>query len=227
MPRILIVDDDPKLRGVLRRWLAERGFESEEAASGEQALERLGDTSSGRFALILLDVMLPGLDGPEVLRRLRDASDSTPTIFVTARDAVEERVSGLELGADDYVIKPFDFNELMARIEAVLRRREDLPVLRRGPLEVRVAERRVTLDGRAVELSQKELALLLALLEARGEVLERSEILRRVWGIDFDPQTNLVDVYVARLRRRLAPRGARMIQTVRGRGYRLVQDDED
>lgn len=227
MVRILIVDDDPKLRSLLHRGLADHEMESEEVSSGEEALALLDAQDGARFDLILLDVMMPGSDGWEVLEKLRERADNTPTIFVTARDAVEERVKGLELGADDYIIKPFDFSELVARIEAVLRRRESLPILTRGPLSISVAERTVAVGGETHELSLKEFGLLMALVQAEGEIVERSELLEKVWGIDFDPQTNLVDVFIARLRNRLRPHGAKLIRTVRGKGYRLVTVEND
>jgi two-component system copper resistance phosphate regulon response regulator CusR len=227
MVRILIVDDDPKFRRVLREGLANCGIESEEAPDGAAALELLERSAKANFDLMLLDVMMPKASGWEVLERLRSRQDNLPTIFVTARDAVEERVKGLELGADDYIIKPFEFSELLARIEAVIRRRGNIPVITRGPLTIDLLERAVTINGTSHELSTKEFDLLLALARARGEVVARSELLKEVWGIEFDPETNLVDVFVARLRRRLRPDGSRLIQTVRGQGYCLVEPSDD
>ncbi|MFT7670260.1 MAG: DNA-binding response OmpR family regulator [Planctomycetota bacterium] len=227
MTRILIVDDDPKLRSVIQRGLAGHGIESEVASTGDEALARLADHDQDRFDLVLLDVMMPGVDGWEVLSQMRSRDDRTPAIFVTARDAVEERVKGLELGGDDYIIKPFDFSELLARIEAVLRRRETMPKITRGPLVIHLAERSVVIRGEKRELSSKEFDLLLALARADGAVVDRSELRHTVWGIDFDPETNVVDVFIARLRNRLRPYGARLIQTVRGQGYYLSTDDDE
>lgn len=227
MVRVLVVDDDPKLREYLREGLADNGIDCEGADHGEAALAMLEVPGAAPFDLMLLDVMMPHSNGWEVLKRLRDRGDSLPIIFVTARDAVEERVRGLELGADDYIIKPFEFSELLARIEAVLRRRDQVPEYRYGPLCIDLAEHTVTLDGERRELSTKEYDLLLALARSKGRVLSRIELLRRVWGIEFDPQTNMVDVFVARLRRRLGPKGARLIRTVRGEGYALDERIDD
>lgn len=223
MVRVLVVDDDPKFRSFLREGLADCGIESEEVAHGAAALDLLQETTRGYFDLMLLDVMMPQASGWSVLESLRNRDDNIPTIFVTARDAVEERVRGLELGADDYIIKPFEFTELLARIEAVIRRREHIPVITRGPLRISLAERKVEVGGTSHELSTKEFDLLLALARAKGEVVDRAELLKEVWGIEFDPETNLVDVFIARLRRRLRPHGARLIRTVRGQGYCLIE----
>ena len=222
MVRILVVDDDPKLRKFLREGLADCGIDSAEAADGDAALAALGATGSAAFDLMLLDVMMPGSSGWDVLERLRERDNEIPTIFLTARDAVEDRVRGLELGADDYIIKPFEFTELLARIDAVIRRREAVPSVTVGPMHIDMLQRVVSIEGTAHELSTKEFDLLLALARARGRVLTRVELLKTVWGIEFDPETNMVDVFIARLRRRLQPHGARLIRTVRGEGYHLV-----
>ncbi len=227
MTRVLIVDDDPKLCDLLHRGLARHGIESEVASSGNSALEQLEASGPGAFDLVLLDVMMPGMDGWDVLERMRAASNDTPTIFVTARDAVEERVKGLDLGADDYIIKPFEFTELLARIEAVLRRRAMVPQMSYGPITINRLSRTATIEGEERALSSKEFDLLIALTEASGQVLTRSELLERVWGIDFDTETNIVDVFIARVRGRLRPCGARMIQTVRGQGYRFSAEEID
>ena len=140
---------------------------------------------------------------------------------------MEERVKGLELGADDYIIKPFEFSELLARVEAVIRRREHIPIIQRGPLTFDLVERSVELEGKTHELSTKEFDLLLVLARANGEVVGRAELLKSVWGIEFDPETNMVDVIIARLRRRLRPAGAELIRTVRGEGYCLLDSEDD
>jgi len=227
MVRILVVDDDPKLRGYVREGLADSGIESDEAPHGEAAIELLTKADPGHYDLLLLDVMMPGASGWEVLEQLRKQQNQIPTIFVTARDAVEERVKGLELGADDYIIKPFEFSELLARVEAVIRRREHIPIIQRGPLTFDLVERSVELEGKTHELSTKEFDLLLVLARANGEVVGRAELLKSVWGIEFDPETNMVDVIIARLRRRLRPAGAELIRTVRGEGYCLLDSEDD
>ena len=219
--RILVVDDDPKLRDYVQEGLRSSGIECAAAESGEGALELLrGDPKS--FDLILLDVMLPVKTGWDLLMDLREQGRETPVIFVTARDTVEERVRGLKLGADDYVIKPFAFNELLARIEVVLRRRRMMP-----PIEVRDMRldlgKRVAYRGESkVDLSPREFDLLLALARAEGRTLSRAELLRDVWGFEREPETNLVDVHIGRLRRKLDRHGPPLIETVRGSGYRVA-----
>jgi two-component system, OmpR family, copper resistance phosphate regulon response regulator CusR len=227
MIRVLVVDDDPRFRAYLRSGLTSSGIESEEAPDGYAALEVLQSGESGHFDLILLDVMMPESSGWQILEQLRARGDETPTIFVTARDAVEERVKGLELGADDYIIKPFDLSELLARVEAVIRRRSFKPLVESGSLRIDLVRRSVSSDEGVFELATKEFDLLLALVRAQGRVLSRTELLKEVWGIEFDPETNLVDVYIARLRRRLRSEGPGWIVTVRGQGYRFEQDPDD
>jgi DNA-binding response OmpR family regulator len=219
--RILIVDDDPKLRSYVCAGLAQSGIEGVAAADGESALSVLQSDARG-FDMILLDVMMPALSGWELLHDLRERGRETPVIFVTARDSVEERVRGLRLGADDYVIKPFAFQELLARIEVVLRRRKQLPPIQVADLRLDLARRSARRGEQPIELSPREFDLLLALSRAEGRVLSRAELLREVWGIDSEPSTNLVDVHIGRLRRKLDAHGAPLIQTVRGEGYRLA-----
>jgi len=221
MARILVVDDDPKFRSYVRAGLEESGHESAEVPDGQAAIDLLSDPATEHFDILLLDVMMPGSSGWDVLETLRGRQNRIPTIFVTARDDVDERVRGLQLGADDYIIKPFAFRELLARVEAVIRRREYEPELERGNLRIDLVHRRVFIGEREYELARKEFDLLLALVEADGAVLDRATLLKLVWGIEFDPETNVVDVYVARLRRRLRPDGPTLIETVRGEGYRL------
>lgn len=218
---ILIVDDDPRLRDTLSRGLEHVGHDVRTAADGDEAERMLAAEPAD---LVLLDVMMPGRDGWQVLDDLRADGLETPVIFLTARDAVDERVRGLTAGADDYLSKPFAFEELAARIEAVARRREHLPTIECGPFRIDPGRRIVTLDGRRLELAPREFDLLLALARAHGRALGREELLREVWGIDFDPGTNTVDVHVARLRRRLAPRGKELIETEVGVGYRLTTE---
>ncbi len=217
--RILLVDDDPKLRRYVQRGLEEHGLACETAADAAEA--RTCVARGGPFDLLLLDVLMPGEDGWRLLEELRAGGDPTPVIFLTAVAGVDDRVRGLRLGADDYVSKPFELRELLARIEAVLRRRDALLPLVVGDLRLDRAHRVLERDGQRIETSPREFELLQALAEARGEVLSRAELLRRVWGIGFDPETNVVEVAIARLRRRLRSGGRAHIETVTGKGYRL------
>ncbi len=220
--RILVVDDDAKLRGYVSVGLRESGHACETAADGAEALRVLTRPGAEPFDAILLDVMMPGRDGWELLHDLRAAGRETPVIFVTARDAVQERVKGLQLGADDYIIKPFAFEELLARIEAVVRRRNALGPVEYADLRVDAARRAVWRAGKPVELSPREFDLLRTLLLHREKVVTRTDLLKQVWGIEFDPGTNVVDVHVARLRRKLERQGRPLVRTVRGEGYMLA-----
>jgi len=222
---LVLVDDDPKLCRTLQRGFEEHGDVCETFESGEAALERLRDPDFARPDVVLLDVMLPNIDGWDVLRRLRDGGEQVPVIYLTARHAVDERVRGLELGADDYVIKPFEFTELLARVQAVLRRRSGRAPLTVGALVLDLDARRATLAGRRLELGEKEFRFLAALAAEPERTFDRPELLRRVWEIEFDPGTNVVDVLVARLRRKLAPHPG-TIQTVPGEGYRIAVTTE-
>jgi two-component system copper resistance phosphate regulon response regulator CusR len=221
MVHLLLVDDDPKFRNTIQRGLGESGMQVETAASGEAASELLRERGPGTFDLLLLDVMLPRSTGWDVLEELRRRGDQTPVIFLTARSAVEERVKGLMLGADDYVIKPFEFSELLARIEAVHRRHSRAANLVVGVLSLDLERRVVECRGVRIEMSPREFELLLALARAKGRVLTRSELLAKVWGMEFDPGTNVVNVLVARLRRRLDVWAPNLIRTVVGEGYVL------
>jgi len=218
--KVLIVDDDPKLRRYLADGLAESGIAVTGAASAAEARAALA--ADPTTELILLDVMMPGEDGWEFLSDLRSRRDARPVIFLTARQAVDERVRGLKLGADDYVIKPFDLEELLARIEAVTRRRELASANREiGELSIDVPARRVAGPTGPLDLSPKELDLLLELAREPGAVRTRAELLRNVWDIEFDPGTNVVEVAIARLRRRLLAVKSPRIETVVHEGYRL------
>jgi len=218
--RLLVVDDDPKLRSYVCAGLQESGIESTPAPDGESALEVLRNDPKG-FDLILLDVMMPAKSGWELLNELRQEGRETPVIFVTARDSVEERVKGLRLGADDYVIKPFAFSELVARVETVIRRRNSLAPVEVGDLRLDLVRRQATRAGSPVELSPREFDLLLALARDEGHVLTRARLLHDVWGMEEDQVTNLVDVHIGRLRKKLDRFGPAMIHTVRGEGYKL------
>jgi DNA-binding response OmpR family regulator len=220
---ILVVDDDPKFRSYVSRGLTESGFPCTTAPDGRAGIELLRSSAADAFDLVLLDVMMPEKSGFELLSELRGAGRDTPVIFVTARDAVLDRVRGLQLGADDYIVKPFAFDELLARIEAVVRRRYGWTTLVHGDLELDLVRRLVRRAGRAIDLSPREFDLLRAMIARRGSTATRAELLREVWGIEFDPETNVVDVHVGRLRRKLDRRGSPLIETVRGSGYRVVE----
>jgi len=219
--KILIVDDDPKIRSFVSRGLRESGIECETAEDGEGALARL---RSVPFDLVLLDAMLPGIQGWDVLAQLRGEGRSVPVIWVTARDGLEERVKGLELGGDDYVVKPFAFAELLARIQAVSRRHALSRARRVADLEIDPVSGTARRGGRLLDLTRMEYALLRMLAEHEGEALSRGELLKSVWGIEHDPGTNVVDVHVRRLRRKVdEPFSTPLIHTVRGAGYRLAE----
>ncbi|MDZ4772938.1 MAG: response regulator transcription factor [Planctomycetota bacterium] len=219
--RLLVIDDDPKFRTYISAGLRESGVECETAEDGQAALDVL-QKNERSFDLILLDVMMPKRDGWEVLMDLREKGRETPVIFVTARDAVEERVKGLQLGADDYIIKPFAFAELLARVEAVVRRRKALLPIEYGDLKLDLATRAVWRGGRSIDLSPREFDLLRVLASNSDRVMTRVELLAAVWGIHFDPETNIVDVHIARLRKKLEAHASPLIQTVRGEGYVLA-----
>lgn len=215
--RILVVDDEPNIRDTISLTLRREGFDVVLAETGLEALERMDP----RPDIVVLDIMLPGLDGLEVLRRIRMES-SVPIILLSARGEEIDRVVGLEIGADDYLTKPFDFTELMARLRALLRRSggAPAPVLRAGPVELDPAKREVRLDGSPVSLTPKEFALLEYLLRNPDRPLSRATLMEHVWGIRFDPGTNVVDVFINALRNKVDPE-RRLIRTVRGVGYMI------
>jgi DNA-binding response OmpR family regulator len=222
--RILVVEDEAEIAGYLRRGLSFEGFVVETAADGQAALiaarERPPD-------VIVLDVMIPKIDGFEVARRIRSASD-VPIIMLTARDAVPDRVQGLEVGADDYLVKPFAFEELLARIKAQLRRvqgRNTGNILRYNNLQMDTAAHETTMNGRRVELTAKEYELLELFMRHPQQVLTRDIIYDRVWGYDFGGESNIIEVYVRYLRQKLEAHGEpRLIHTVRGVGYILREE---
>ncbi len=224
--KILIVEDETKTGDYLRQGLTEAGYAVELARNGIDGLH-LGLT--GDHDLIVLDVMLPGLDGWQVLGALRQAGKSMPVLFLTARDLVEDRVKGLELGADDYLLKPFAFAELLARVRTLLRRNArgvaEPTVLEAANLSLDLLRRRATRGGQRIDLTAKEFALLELLLRRRGEVLPRSLIASQVWDMNFDSDSNVVEVAMRRLRAKVDDAfEPKLIQTVRGMGYLL--DDE-
>ncbi len=217
MSRILIAEDEARIASFIEKGLLREGFTTETASDGESAALL---AESGRFDLVILDIGLPELDGFSVLRRLRARGVSLPIVILTARDEVSDIVAGLEGGADDYVRKPFAFDELLARIRLRLREpgsAED-DVLRAGGVELDLRRRRAVVEGRAVDLTAREFALAEMFVRHPEQVLTREQLLSRVWGFDFDPGSNVVDVYVRYLRRKL---GEGRIETVRGVGYRL------
>jgi two-component system response regulator MprA len=220
--RILVVDDERAVRESLRRALALEGYEVDLAADGEEALESV---RRGEPDTLILDVLMPGLDGLEVSRRLRRAGSKVPILMLTARDAVENRVEGLDAGADDYVTKPFALEELLARVRALLRRTNaGEEVLWFADVELDPSTRQVTRDGEAIELTRTEFALLELFMLNPRQVLTRSVIFERVWGYDFGYASNSLDVYIGYLRRKTESGGRpRLIQTVRGVGYALRQ----
>ena len=219
--RILIVEDEAKTARFLKKGLSEAGFVVDVASDGRDGLEL---AKSLEFDLIILDIMLPSLDGWQILAQLRQAGNNTQVLFLTARDAVHERVRGFELGADDYLVKPFAFSELLARVRSRLRRKEARTpdVLRMADLEVDLIRRRVTRGGQRLELTAKEFLLLSLLTRRAGEVLSRTVIAEAVWDMNFDSDTNVVDVSVRRLRSKVDdPFASKLIRTVRGSGYVL------
>ena len=218
----LIIEDEPKTGEYLRQGLQEAGFAVELANHGADGLHL---ASEGDHDLLILDVMLPGLDGWQVLRQLRAQGRQMPVLLLSARDQVEDRVKGLELGADDYLVKPFSFAELLARVRTILRRgRSGLEAtsLKVADLELDLLRRRVTRAGRRIDLTAKEFGLLELLMRRQGEVLPRSLIASQVWDMNFDSDTNVIEVAMRRLRAKVDEGfSTRLIQTVRGMGYVL------
>lgn len=219
--RLLIVEDEPKTGNYLHQGLTEAGFVADLARTGTDGLHL---ARTGEYDLVVLDVMLPGLDGWQVLECLRRENNETLVLFLTARDDIADRVRGLELGADDYLVKPFAFSELLARIRTLLRRGKikELEHLQIADLELDHVKRRVTRDGQRINLTAKEFALLTLLMRRQGEVLSRALIASQVWDMNFDSDTNVVDVAIKRLRAKVDdPFPMKLIHTVRGMGYVL------
>ncbi len=222
--RILVVEDDVKTAGLLRRGLEEEGYAVDVAPDGDEAVW-MGTEND--YDAILLDVMLPGRDGFAVCRALREVGRWAPVLMLTARDAVDDRVTGLDAGADDYLPKPFSFVELLARVRALLRRgaHERPSVLQVGDLTLDPATRRVDRAGTAVDLTAKEYALLEFLMRHAGDVLSRTRIIEHVWDFAYEGDSNVVDVYIRYLREKIdRPFGTSSITTVRGAGYRFGED---
>ncbi|MDN5756232.1 MAG: response regulator transcription factor [Arthrobacter sp.] len=219
MSRILIIEDEQRISSFVAKGLKAAGLQPSVADTGEAGLRLATD---GEFEAIILDLGLPDLDGYEVLKRLRAFGLQTPVIILTARSSIDDTVTGLQSGADDYMAKPFHFEELLARLRLRLKPENstsDPALLSNGDLEMDCRGRRALLQGREVDLSAREFALAETFLRNPGQVLSREQLLSRVWGYDFDPGSNIVDVYVRYLRNKL---GAERFETVRGMGYRMV-----
>ncbi|MBX2994870.1 MAG: response regulator transcription factor [Bdellovibrionaceae bacterium] len=220
--RVLIIEDDQKIVQMLVKGFAEAGFNPQASNTGTEGLAL---AQSEQFDLLIVDVMLPGVDGFSLVSELRKTQSSTPVIFLSAKRSTEDRIEGLQRGGDDYMVKPFSFSELLARAQAVLRRTAKTPESNKltfEDLELDLLSRTVRRSGQKIELHQKEFALLECLLRDRERVLTKTQILEKVWSYDFDPQTNVVDVLVCRLRAKIDKGfGKKLIQTIRGVGYAL------
>ena len=221
--KILVVEDDKKLGGFLRKGLEARGFVVDFSSNGDEGYT-LATTRS--YDALVLDIMLPGRDGLSILRNLRDRHSTVPVLLLTARSALNERLEGLNLGADDYLTKPFYIEELVARLHALLRRAsgQQRDLIQHGDVVVNLITREVKRRGETVELTAREFALLTFLMRSPGRTFSRTQICEHVWNYHFDPGTNLVDVYVQHLRKKLSgDSGLPLIETVRGVGYRIPE----
>jgi two-component system OmpR family response regulator len=217
--KVLIVEDNPKLSSFLSRALTEEGYVAETVVDGETALSRVAQMS---YDLIILDWMLPGMDGVSVCQKLRSQGSPVPILMLTARTEISEKITALDAGADDYLPKPFDLGELLARARALTRRGANADViLRVGGLCIDRLARRATLDSQVLDLTPREFTLVSFLAREAGRVVPRSELLRQVWETSFDPGSNIVDAHIKNLREKLGG-AAKMIETVRGVGYRMV-----
>ena len=221
--RVLVVEDEVKMAALLRRGLAEQGLEVDLAADGERGLAM---AQAGAYDAVVLDVMLPGIDGFEVCRQLRLRDVWSPVLMLTARGTLEDRVAGLDGGADDYLTKPFSFAELLARVRAMIRRgRSAEPGVEVGDLRLDPATRQVWRGETEVELSAKEFTLLEVFMRSPGHVLTRTQLLEHAWEYDFEHRSNVIEVYIRYLRRKIdQPFGVKSLETVRGAGYRLRKD---
>jgi len=225
--KVLIVEDDRKILSFIKKALKEQGFSVETCENGDEGYDK---ASQQAYDVLILDIMLPGRDGLSILRELRQKKITIPVIILTARSAIQERVEGLNLGADDYLNKPFYLEELLARIHAVTRRAsgDQLSLLQTGPLMMNLITREVRVGKEMIDLTAREFSLLELLMRSPDRVFTRTQILEHVWGYDFDPQTNVVDVYVRRLRSKVDhDPDIPLIETVRGVGYRMIRKQKE
>lgn len=223
--KVLIVEDDSAIAGFVKKGFEEAGFLTDVVSDGKEALSV---ATSENFDLLIVDVMLPGLDGLSLVEELRKRGRQMPVVFLSAKRSIEERIEGLQRGGDDYLTKPFSFSELLARSLAILRRTKnqtEFTALKYADLELDMLQRTVKRGGHLIELQQKEFVLLEYLVRNQGHVLSKTQILEKVWSYNFDPQTNVVDVLVCRLRNKLErDNSAKLIKTIRGVGYVLRND---
>lgn len=217
----LLVDDDSDFRSICRLALKGEGIESTECSSAPEALDLLDERGEGAFDVVLLDLEMPGGSGHDLLFDVREKGDSLPVIIISGRGEVQERVRGLRGGADDFLVKPIEPEELLARIDAVVRRRNSLAPLDYGELHFDLAQRRVKRGGEPCHLSPREYDLLLRLAKGGGQTVKRDDLLNDVWDLGFDPGTNVLDVHIGRLRKKIDRSGEPLIETIRGVGYRL------
>lgn len=221
MPSILVVEDEQNIARFISLELKHEGFDVHVEADGRMGLQAF---ESGHFDLLLIDIMLPGINGLELTRRVRNQS-AVPILLVTARDAIMDKVSGLEAGADDYIVKPFAIEELLARIRAILRRSERQSISSDEQFVINESARQVTYEGTKIELTKTEFDLLVVFTKNPNVVLTRDQLLTQVWGFDNQAETNVVDVYIRHLRKKLPAQIAASIQTVRGVGYLYERED--
>lgn len=220
--QILIIEDEQKIAGFLKRGLKEEGYAVDTASDGEEGLYK---TDINSYDLIILDLMLPKIDGMEVCRRIREKNSNTPILLLTAKDSPGDKVAGLDTGADDYLTKPFAFSELLARIRALLRRgnKADPVILEIAGLKLDPAAKKVSFKNKKLRLTSREFSLLAYLMRHRGRVVSKTELLEHVWDINYEGMSNVVETYIKYLRQKLPGSGKKLIQTVRGSGYILQE----
>jgi DNA-binding response OmpR family regulator len=223
--KVLVVEDEKQIASFIRKGLEEQGFTVEVCFDGNDGYSRV---TSQQYDAVVLDIMLPGRDGLSILKNLRKQKNAVPVVLLTARSELDERLEGLNLGADDYLTKPFYVEELVARLHAVTRRAagNQLSLLQQGDVVVNLLTREVKVDNAKLDLTTREFALLEYLMRAPGRIYTRTQIIEHVWGYDFDPNTNLIDVHIQRLRKKLNPDDREQyIETVRGVGYRFRKSE--